>query len=199
LCVNVRMFEVRNSIAAINKQKKLIGLWVSPRMAVTASNWTPLISVSATAKECFVMWLMSHHWFPPICVQLLSFCTETGVLFSHQNNGVERDCMIRKSIRTCIAWGDYQRCLINHSTVEMLSRQLILQRSAAVSRSQLRLSHMCRNSPLVYSRMFTASSRCNSSGGSSSIRDGVSDFPVPPISWLYLILTPYLVCGLWGI
>lgn len=62
---------------------------------------------------------------------------------------------------------------------KMLPRPAILQHSAAsMFRSQPQLSHMARarNSLLPHSRTFTASSRCNSSGGSSSLKDGVS-FP----------------------
>ncbi|KAL1867588.1 hypothetical protein Plec18167_008588 [Paecilomyces lecythidis] len=61
----------------------------------------------------------------------------------------------------------------------MLSRPAILQRSAAsMFRSQPQLSHMyrARNSLLPHSRTFTASSRCNSSGGSSSLKDGLAAF-----------------------
>ncbi|KAJ9212167.1 hypothetical protein DTO166G4_6232 [Paecilomyces variotii] len=43
-------------------------------------------------------------------------------------------------------------------------------------RPQLQLSHVHRNNLFPYSRTFTASPRCNSSGGSSSIKDGLAAF-----------------------
>ncbi|GAD92652.1 hypothetical protein AOR_1_94034 [Paecilomyces variotii No. 5] len=61
----------------------------------------------------------------------------------------------------------------------MLPRPAILQRSAATMfRPQLQLSYMHRskNSLSPRSRTFTASSRCNSSGGSSSLKDGLAAF-----------------------